>query len=265
MIARNAVYDAGVIALIGERGREVREFLEDCLGSEGRRRSVVVVATSDASPIERVRAAFAATAIAEALREQGKEVLLLLDSITRFARAQREIGMARGEPPTRRGFPPSLFTALPQLFERVGPVGSGAITAFYTVLMEDDATPDPVAEEVRSLLDGHLVLSRRLAQQSIYPAIDSTQSLSRLMTGLVSSQVMSAAQKVRELLSKRAEIELLVQVGEYERGHDKAADEALDRHEAILTLHRQSVTERVSLEDSLAALAGASGQPVPVN
>jgi ATP synthase in type III secretion protein N len=193
MLTRSAQCDVAVVALIGERGREVREFVEDNLGEEGLRRSVVIVATADTGPIERTRAALAATAMAEHFRDQGQRVLLLVDSLTRFARAQREIGLARGEPPTRRGYPPSLFAALPQLLERAGNSKIGTLTAFYTVLMEDEATPDPVAEEVRSLLDGHLVLTRKQAERGIYPAIDPNASLSRLMHDIVSPAHREAA------------------------------------------------------------------------
>lgn len=259
MLARNCVADVRVIALIGERGREVREFLEDNLSYEGLGKSTVVVATADASPIERSRAAFVATAIAEYYAEQGMRVLLLVDSITRFARAQREIGLARGEPPTRRGFPPSLFTTLPQIFERAGTTARGAITAFYTVLMEDDTIPDPVAEEVRSLLDGHLVLSRDLAARSIYPAMDPLASLSRLMSLVASGEHVAAATKARSLLSRYAEAKLLVQVGEYRRGNDPETDEALDRIKDIEAFQRQPLEGAPQFKDTVAQLIRATG------
>jgi ATP synthase in type III secretion protein N len=259
MLARNSDSDVNIVALIGERGREVREFVEDSLSAAGLERSVVIVATADAGPIERSTAAYVATAIAESFRDQGQRVLLLIDSITRFARAQREIGLARGEPPTRRGFPPSLFSALPKLFERVGCNETGSITAFYTVLMEDDATPDPVAEEVRSLLDGHIVLSRKLAGQGMYPAIDLTQSLSRLMPSLCDEDHLRAAARVRLLLSKRAEVDLLIKVGEYQRGHDLVSDEAIDRAGQIESLLRQSPTDRVDFQRSRTLLREVTG------
>jgi ATP synthase in type III secretion protein N len=259
MLAQHARCEVVVLALIGERGREVRDFVEDNLGAEGMRRTVVVVATADTGPIERTRAAFAATALAEHFRDAGRDVLLMVDSLTRFARAQREIGLARGEPPTRRGYPPSLFAVLPQLLERAGNSDLGHLTAFYTVLMEDEMTPDPVAEEVRSLLDGHLVLTRRQAERGIYPALDPNASLSRLMSGLVAAPHANGARRVRELLARHADTELLVQVGEYRRGQDAVADEALDRHAAIVALLRQSQHAQVSWAAACTALQQASG------
>jgi ATP synthase in type III secretion protein N len=263
ILTRQAVCDVAVIALIGERGREVREFVEDNLGEHGLARSVVIVATADTGPIERARAALAATAMAEHFRDQGKRALLLVDSLTRFARAQREIGLARGEPPTRRGYPPSLFAALPQLLERAGNSDRGTLTAFYTVLMEDEATPDPVAEEVRSLLDGHLVLTRKQAERGLYPAIDPNASLSRLMHGIVSSQHREAAGHTRRLLSARADAEVLVQMGEYQKGNDRITDEALERGEALDALLRQSPDEACGWPQALQALSRACGVAVP--
>lgn len=259
MLARNCDSDVNVIALIGERGREVREFVEDSLGPAGLARSAVIVATADTSPLERARAAHAATSLASYYRAQGNNVLLLMDSVTRFARAQREIGLARGEPPTRRGFPSSLFTVLPQLFERAGADDRGSVTAFYTVLMEDDMTPDPVAEEVRSLLDGHLVLSRKLAGRGIYPAVDVTASLSRVMRSIVRPNQYQAANVVRDLLARCVDVELLVQAGEYERGHDAATDNALDRQDKIWRLICQSPDDTTDFEDSIGWLAEATG------
>jgi ATP synthase in type III secretion protein N len=254
MLARNCDSDINVVALIGERGREVREFVEDSLSKKGLERSIVIVATADAGPIERSTAAFA-----EYFRDQGKRVLLLIDSITRFARAQREIGLARGEPPTRRGFPPSLFTALPQLFERAGCFGKGSITAFYTVLMEDESTPDPVAEEVRSLLDGHIVLSRTMANEGLFPAIDLTASLSRLMSQLGSADHLSAASRARKILSKRAEVDLLLKIGEYKRGVDLDTDDAIDRTAKVEALIRQAQSERFEFVATRQLLADATG------
>jgi ATP synthase in type III secretion protein N len=259
MLARNCDSDINVVALIGERGREVREFVEDSLSKKGLERSIVIVATADAGPIERSTAAFVATAIAEYFRDQGKRVLLLIDSITRFARAQREIGLARGEPPTRRGFPPSLFTVLPQLFERAGCAEKGSITAFYTVLMEDESTPDPVAEEVRSLLDGHIVLSRKMANEGVFPAIDLTASLSRLMSHLGTMAHLNAANRVRKILSKRAEVDLLLKVGEYKRGSDPDTDDAIDRATKVESLIRQAQAERVEYSAARQLLADATG------
>lgn len=239
MLARFAQADAIVIALIGERGREVREFLEDNLGTDGLARAVLVVATADRPAMERVRAAHAATAIADGLRAGGAHVMLLMDSVTRFARALREIGLAAGEPPVRRGFPPSVFAELPRLFERAGATASGAITAIYTVLTEDDTETDPIAEEVRSLLDGHIILSRQLGEAGRWPAIDPLASLSRLFPRLVDPAHAEAAAFVRRLLSAHAEVKLLVQLGEYRAGADPLADCALARMPEIEAMLRQ--------------------------
>lgn len=226
MLARGSGADIDVIALIGERGREVQEFLHDnlqgCL-----EKTVVVVSTSDRPALERARATYVATAIAEYFRDRGNRVQLLMDSVTRFARALRDVGLAAGEPPTRRGFPPSVFSVLPQLFERAGNNDRGSISAFYTVLMEDEDSADPIAEEVRSLLDGHIYLSRKLAAENHYPAIDVLASASRLMDKLVTPEHEAAAARARQLLAKHQEIELLVQLGEYQPGHDADADAAL--------------------------------------
>lgn len=259
MLAKHSASDVNVIALVGERGREVREFIEDNLGAEGLAKSVIVVATADRSPLERSKAALVATTIAEYFRDTGRRVMLMCDSITRFARAQREIGLARGEPPTRRGFPPSLFTALPQLFERAGPAQRGAITAIYTVLMEDDTTPDPVAEEVRSLLDGHVVLSPKNAAKGIYPAVDVNESLSRLMSHITAFSHREASSRFRELLAKYDEIELLLQVGEYKPGQDATADEAVKRYPQLLELIKQSTSDHILAEDARRQLALCTG------
>lgn len=236
MFARGARCDVNVIALIGERGREVREFVETILGPEGMARSVVVCATSDRSSIERVKAAYVATAIAEYFRDLGKSVLLMMDSLTRFARAQREIGLAAGEPPARRGFPPSLFAELPRLLERTGLSARGSITALYTVLAEDDSGVDPIAEEVRGILDGHMVLSREIAARNRYPAIDVLASLSRVMPQVTGAQHRDAAAHVRRLMAKHREIETLLQVGEYQKGADALADESIEKIEWIYEL-----------------------------
>ncbi len=227
MLARHAKADAIVIALIGERGREVREFVEDSLGTDGLARSVVVCATSDRPAMERVHAAHQATAIAEGFRSQGRHVLLLMDSATRFARGLREIGLAAGEPAVRRGFPPSVFAELPRLFERAGTAETGSITAIYTVLIEDEETGDPIGEEVRSILDGHIVLSRKLGAAGHYPAIDILTSLSRLFPLITSPEHRAGATRMRSLLAKYAEIEFLVQIGEYKPGSDPLADAAI--------------------------------------
>lgn len=226
-IVRAAKADVFVIALVGERGREVREFIERNLSGSNRARSVVVVATSDRSAIERVKAPQTAMTVAEFFRDQGARVLLVVDSVTRYARALREIGLAAGEPPTRRGFPPSVFAALPALFERAGTSQRGSITAIFTVLTEGDGATDPIAEETRGLLDGHIVLSQKLAQAGHFPAIDVPASLSRVMNDIVAPDHRLAATKVRRLLSKYREIEFLLQVGEYKPGGDKLADEAI--------------------------------------
>ncbi|TIO53331.1 MAG: FliI/YscN family ATPase [Mesorhizobium sp.] len=232
--------DVAVVALVGERGREVREFIQHQLGPEGLARAVIVVATSDRPAIERVKAAYVATSIAEYFRDQGKHVLLAMDNITRFARAQREIGLASGEPPTRRGFPSSLFAVLPRLLERSGPGRVGSITSLYSVLLEGDGTLDPVAEEIQALLDGHVFLSNELAQRNHFPAIDVLRSRSRLMDTVVPPGHRSDAGRLRELLARYADVELLLRVGEYERGNDAVADEAVAKIDAINAFLRQA-------------------------
>jgi type III secretion protein N (ATPase) len=254
MLVKGAAVDVTVIALIGERGREVREFIEHELGPEGRRRSVIVCATSDKSSMERAKAAYVATAIAEYFRDQGKKVLFLMDSVTRFARAQREIGLAAGEPPTRRGYPPSVFATLPKLMERVGMNHKGSITALYTVLVEGDDMTEPIADETRSILDGHIVLSRKLAAANHYPAIDVLASASRVMNAVVSREHQASAGRLRELMAKYAEVELLVRIGEYKRGGDAVTDEAIDKVEKIRAFLRQRTDERSTLRDAVAAL-----------
>jgi ATP synthase in type III secretion protein N len=226
-IARGASADVVVVALVGERGREVGEFLEQSLGEAGRRRSVVVVATSDAPPVERLRAAQVATAVAEHFRDLGKSVLLLVDSITRFARAQREIGLAAGEPPARRGYPPSVFTQLPRLLERSGQGEKGSITAIYTVLVEGSDMDEPIADEVRGILDGHIVLDRRLAARGHYPAIDVLSSLSRVMPNVTAKPQQVAAQRARALLATYEEKRDLIALGAYSKGSDARLDQAI--------------------------------------
>ena len=251
MLVRGADVDVTVLALIGERGREVREFIEHDLGPEGLAKSVIVVATSDRPSMERAKAAYVATAIAEYFRDQGRRVLLLMDSVTRFARAQREIGLAAGEPPTRRGFPPSVFATLPRLMERVGQSDKGFITALYTVLVEGDDMTEPVADETRSILDGHIILSRKLAAANHYPAIDVLASVSRVMGAIVAPEHRAAASRVRELMAKYEEVELLVKIGEYKKGSDPLADEALSRIDAIRAFLRQRGEERPSFEETV--------------
>jgi len=259
MLVKGAAVDVTVIALIGERGREVREFLEHELGEDGRRKSVIVCATSDKSSMERAKAAYVATAIAEFFRDRGKRVLFLMDSVTRFARAQREIGLAAGEPPTRRGFPPSVFATLPKLMERVGMNDKGSITAFYTVLVEGDDMTEPIADETRSILDGHIILSRRLASGNHYPAIDVLASASRVMNAIASKEHKAWAGRLRELLAKYQEVELLVKIGEYKKGADKLTDEAIDKIEKIRAFLRQRTDERARFEDTLAQMKAMVG------
>ena len=259
MIARGASADVNVIALIGERGREVRELIEDTLGPDGLARSVVVVATSDRPARERARAAYAATAIAEGFRAEGRHCLLLMDSVTRFARALREVGLASGEPPVRRGLPPSVFAELPRLFERAGATEAGAVTALYTVLVEDEDDDDPVGEETRSLLDGHVVLSRARARSGAYPAIDLPASVSRLAPRLQAPDHLAAATRLRALLAKHEEVALLLRLGEYQAGSDPDADAAIERMPRIESLLRQGTSERGDWQDTLARLHGAVG------
>jgi len=254
MLVKGAAVDVTVIALIGERGREVREFLENELDEAGRARSVVVCATSDKSSMERAKAAYVATAIAEFFRDQGKRVLFLMDSVTRFARALREIGLAAGEPPTRRGYPPSVFATLPKLMERVGMNDKGSITAMYTVLVEGDDMTEPVADETRSILDGHIVLSRKLASMNHYPAIDVLASASRVMNAVVDDEHRISAGRVRELLAKFLEVELLVKIGEYKSGSDRVSDEAIEKIEAIRAFLRQPTDEVADYDTTLSAL-----------
>lgn len=257
MLVKGADVDVTVVALIGERGREVREFLEHELGEEGRAKSVIVCATSDKSSMERSKAAYVATAIAEYFRDQGKRVLFLMDSVTRFARAQREIGLAAGEPPTRRGFPPSVFATLPRLMERVGMGHKGSITALYTVLVEGDDMTEPIADETRSILDGHIILSRKLASANHYPAIDVLASVSRVMNMVADEEHKQTAGRFRELMAKYNEIELLVKIGEYKRGADPKADQAIDRIEKLRTFLRQRTDERISFHETLSQMKAA--------
>jgi type III secretion protein N (ATPase) len=254
MIGRHGGGDVNVIALVGERGREVREFLEGALGP-GLAKSVVVVATSDRPAIERVRAANMATAIAEAFCDRGARVLLMMDSVTRYARALREIGLAAGEPAVRRGFPPSVFADLPRLFERAGAFAHGSITGFYSVLLEDsEEGADPIGEEVRSILDGHIYMSRKIGESGRYPAIDVQASVSRLFHSLADPAHRLRAQRVRAWLAKHADIELLLQIGEYQAGHDALADEAIDRWPQVERFLGQAADVEVPLDEALAAL-----------
>ncbi|PKH21786.1 EscN/YscN/HrcN family type III secretion system ATPase [Enterobacterales bacterium CwR94] len=260
MIAGANLADVTIIALIGERGREVREFIETSLTPEARERAIIVVATSDRPALERMKAAYVATTLAEYFRDRGQQVLLMMDSLTRFARAIREIGFAAGEKITSGGYPVSLYSTLPLLLERAGPAQEGSITGLYTVLVEGDDLNEPVSDEVRSILDGHIVLSRKLAEAGHYPAIDIAASVSRVMSHIVSNAHAQAAMRIRELEASYREIELLVRVGEYQRGQDPLADEALARHAAIQQFLSQSVEERApweSVKQQLLALINA--------
>lgn len=256
MMARYTQADVTVIGLIGERGREVNEFLERELGSEGLARSVVVVATSDEPAVLRVRAANAATSVAEYFRAQGKDVLLVMDSVTRFALAQREIGLAAGEPPTTRGFPPSAFALLPRLVERAGRTVQGSITAFYSVLVEGDDENEPVADTMRGLLDGHIWLSRRIAERGHYPAIDVLRSISRLANDLWSPEERHACRTVRELLSTYAQNEDLITIGAYRKGANRMLDAAVEMRGEIDQFLRQDVSQRGELEQVRKDLLG---------
>jgi flagellum-specific ATP synthase len=240
--------------MIGERGREVNEFLARDLGEEGRRRSVVVVATSDQPAILRVQAAMTATAVAEYFRDQGKNVMLLMDSVTRFAMAQREIGLAAGEPPATRGYPPSVFSLLPKLIERAGRGPRGSITAFYAVLVEGDDTNEPVADAVRGLLDGHTILSREIASKGHFPAIDVLQSISRLMPIVVDEEHLQAVMTIREVMAAYQEHRDLISIGAYRAGADALVDTAIAMQDELNGFLRQAINEASSLEDSREAL-----------
>jgi FliI/YscN family ATPase len=255
MMARGTEADVSVIALVGERGREVRGFIEHDLGPKGLARSVVVVSTSDNPPLLRLRAAYAATSVAEYFRDQGKHVLLMMDSVTRFAMAQREVGLAAGEPPTAKGYPPSVFALLPTLLERAGNLrGRGSITAFYTVLVEGDDHTEPVADHVRAILDGHVVLSRGLAERNHYPAIDVLQSVSRTMPEVTAVEHRTLAGQVREWLATIRGCEDLVNVGAYVAGSNPRIDTALGRREIVEAFLRQPADRHEDLESGLEAL-----------
>ncbi|WP_434571090.1 FliI/YscN family ATPase [Pseudomonas sp. Z3-8] len=253
-IARNVDCDVIVFGLIGERGRELREFLDHELDDELRARAVLVCATSDRSSMERARAAFTATALAEGFRARGQRVLLLIDSLTRFARAQREIGLAAGEPLGRGGLPPSVYSLLPRLVERAGLSNEGAITALYTVLIEQDSMNDPVADEVRSLLDGHIVLSRKLAERGHYPAIDVLASLSRTLANVAEAEHLRAGINLRRLLSAYEQIELMLRLGEYQAGADPLTDLAVESRGALDAFLRQDLREPEMFTSTLAHL-----------
>lgn len=254
MIARNAVADVNVITLVGERGREVRDFIEKDLGPEGMARSVLIVSTSDQPSQLRLNAAYVGTAIAEYFREQGKSVIFMMDSITRFARALREVGLAAGEPPARAGYTPSVFSTLPKLLERTGNSEKGSITAFYTILVAGDDMNEPVADEVRSILDGHIILSSELARQFHYPAIDILSSASRVMPSIVPKEQMLLAGKIREVLANYRKNELLIKIGEYKRGADKAGDFAIDYIDKVNKFLKQGVDEKCTFAETIQLL-----------
>ena len=243
MIARRAQADVNVIALIGERGREVREFVEDTLGEEGLARSVVIAVTGDQAAMSRVKGASVAMAVAEHFRDVGQDVLLMMDSVTRVAMAQREIGLAVGEPPTTRGYTPSVFALLPRLLERAGPGEHGTITGIFTVLVDGGDLDEPVADATRGILDGHIVLSRKLAHAAHFPAIDVLQSVSRVMPRIASAEHLRAADEARRLLAAYARVEDLLRVGAYERGHDAETDRAVATHAPLTAFLRQQVSE----------------------
>jgi flagellum-specific ATP synthase len=255
MMARNTSASVNVIALIGERGREVREFLERDLGSEGLQKSVVVVATSDQSPLLRMRAAFVAATIAEFFRDQGKDVLFMMDSVTRFCMAQREIGLSMGEPPASKGYTPSVFSTIPKLLERAGmSEGAGSITGIYSVLVEGDEMDDPIADSVRAILDGHIVLSRKIAQRNHFPAIDVLQSTSRVMRAVTSKEHQEWAGKIKDWISAYAQAEDLINIGAYVRGSNPRIDQAIFAMERIQGFLRQGVEEKATMDSTLAVM-----------
>lgn len=254
MFARNTKADINVIALVGERGREVREFIERDLGEEGMRRSVVVVATSDRPALERNKAAKTATAIAEYFRDQGKDVLLMMDSLTRFSMAQREIGLASGEPPVSRGYPPSVYSEMPKLLERAGNSDKGSITGLYTVLVDGDDFNEPITDTARSILDGHIMLSRKLAHKNHYPAIDVLQSISRCMSQIATREHKQAAGKFKNIMATYSEAEDLINIGAYKKGSNPGIDYAIEKIDAVNQFLMQDVDEKIGLEETLELL-----------
>lgn len=255
MIARNTNADLNVIALIGERGREVREFIDRDLGPEGLKRSIVVVATSDQPALMRLKAAYTATAIAEYFRDKGLNVMFMMDSVTRVAMAQREIGLAVGEPPTTKGYTPSVFAILPKLLERTGTNEHGTITAFYTVLVDGDDLNEPISDTVRGILDGHIVLDRQLANKGQFPAINVLKSISRVMNQIIDSNHRSSASKLRDLLSTYLNSEDLINIGAYKRGSSREIDEAIKYYPKIISFLKQNVEDKVSIDQSIGSLS----------
>jgi flagellum-specific ATP synthase len=254
MIARNTKADINVIALIGERGREVREFIERDLGEEGMKRSVMVIATSDKPALERTKAAKTATAIAEYFRDQGKDVLLMMDSLTRFSMAQREIGLASGEPPVTRGYPPSVYSEMPKLLERAGRSNVGSITGLYTVLVDGDDFNEPITDTARSILDGHVMLSRKLGHKNHYPAIDILQSISRCMSQIVEKEQKIAVGKLKNVLATYNDAEDLINIGAYKNGSNPSIDYAIEKIEAVNEFLMQQVDEKIEFEDTVQRL-----------
>ncbi len=259
MIARNTEADVNVIALIGERGREVRDFIERDLGPEGLKKSVVIAATSDQTPLQRIKGALTATAIAEYFRDQGKNVMLMMDSVTRFAMAQREVGLAVGEPPTSKGYTPSVFALLPKLLERSGTSSKGSITAFYTVLVDGDDMNEPIADAVRGILDGHIVLDRKIAQKGQFPAINIMASVSRVMHDVTTPEHRRAAGEFKRLLAAYDASEDLINIGAYKSGANKEIDDAIRAHPHIKEYLQQDVYEQAKLDESIERLSEQFG------
>ena len=254
MFARNTRADINVIALIGERGREVREFVERDLGEEGMKRSVVVIATSDKPALIRNKAAKTATAIAEYFRDQGKDVLLMMDSLTRFSMAQREIGLASGEPPVTRGYPPSVYSEMPKLLERAGNSDVGSITGLYTVLVDGDDFNEPITDTARSILDGHIMLNRKLAHKNHYPAIDVMQSISRVMSAIVDEEHKEASGRLKNVLATYTEAEDLINIGAYKKGSNPEIDYAIKKINAVNEYLMQRTDEKFDFEEELELL-----------
>ena len=263
MIARNTNADVNVIGLIGERGREVLDFIRRDLGEAGLKRSVVVVATGDQPPICRLRAAYVATAVAEYFRDRGKDVMLMFDSVTRFAQAQREIGLANGEPPAQGGYPPSVFDMIPKLLERAGTNDKGSITAFYTVLVDGDNMNEPITDKVRGTLDGHIVLNRRLAGAYHYPAIDVLQSISRLSKRVTGKETQKAVGVIRQLMATYAENEMMITAGIYQEGNAAAVDAAVHKHADIEAFLTQEEYEACPMDETLTRMAALTGVQIP--
>ncbi len=262
MIARNTSADVNVIALVGERGREVREFIEKELGEEGLRRSVVVVATSDQTALVRLKAAFLATSIAEYFRDMGMDVMLMMDSVTRVAMAQREVGLAIGEPPTTKGYTPSVFALLPKLLERAGTSSKGSITGLYTVLVDGDDFNEPIADAVRSILDGHIVLSRRIAASGQYPAVDVLESISRVMTDVTEEEHRTMVQRFCDILATYKDAEDLINIGAYVRGSNPRIDYSLAKIDVVRKFLRQGINEKVTVENNMRQLYEIIGESV---